>query len=144
MAEEEAENGERAKEDDEYVGYQRDDAGSSIGAVIVNQTTAYNYSNQYQRSRFLTLPPPLFSLCCVVIVAIHHPRSLSFFLLLYFFFIFIFIFIFLPFLNFLLLLVSISGHFGLIQSRIYIYIYIYYMPQWVGSNNQTLTYPPMQ
>lgn len=80
MAEEEAENGERAKEDDEYVGYQRDDAGSSIGAVIVNQTTAYNYSNQYQRSRFLTLPPPLFSLCCVVIVAIHHPRSLSFFL----------------------------------------------------------------
>lgn len=78
MAEEEAENGERAKEDDEYVGYQRDDAGSSIGAVIVNQTTAYNYSNQYQRSRFLTLPPPLFSLCCVVVI--HHPRSLSFFL----------------------------------------------------------------
>ena len=121
MAEEEAENGERAKEDDEYVRHQRDDAGSSIGAVIVNQTTAYNYSNQYQRSRFLTLPPPLFSLCCA---AIHHPRSLSFFsflLLLYFFFIFIFIFIFLPFLNFLLLLlVSISGHFGLIQSRIYI------------------------
>lgn len=119
MAEEEAENGERAKEDDEYVGYQRDDAGSSIGAVIVNQTTAYNYSNQYQRSRFLTLPPPLFSLCCVVVI--HHPRSLSFFLLLYFYFFFIFIFIFLPFLNFLLLLlVSISGHFGLIQSRIYI------------------------
>ena len=102
MAEEEAENGERAKEDDEYVRYQRDDAGSSIGAVIVNQTTAYNYSNQYQRSRFLTLPPPLFSLCCVVVI--HHPRSLSFFLLLYFYFFFIFIFIFLPFLNFLLLL----------------------------------------
>ena len=78
MAEEEAENGERAKEDDEYVGYQRHDAGSSIGAVIVNQTTAYNYSDQYQRSRFLTLPPPLFSLCCVVVI--HHPRSLSFFL----------------------------------------------------------------
>ena len=108
MAEEEAENGERAEEDDEYVGYQRDDAGSSIGAVIVNQTTAYNYSNQYQRSRFLTLPPPLFSLCCAIVVAIHHPRSLSFFsflllLLLYFIFIFIFIFIFLPFFIFFFL-----------------------------------------
>ena len=74
MAKEEAENGERAEENDENIGEQREKTRISISAVVINQgTTDYYYYYQCFASYYLL--SSAFSLAVLLVSVVIHLNS---------------------------------------------------------------------